>query len=55
MFSKETDKPETFIGSSIGSKEELKVRGTLRINGTVKGQLDADRVILRDRLRERRD
>ena len=46
MFSKETDKLETFLGSNSSFKGELKVRGTLRIDGAVEGQLDADYVIL---------
>ena len=46
MFSKETDKLETFLGVNSSFKGELKVRGTLRIDGTAEGQLDADYVIL---------
>jgi cytoskeletal protein CcmA (bactofilin family) len=46
MFSKETDKLETFLGMNSSFKGELSVRGTLRIDGTVEGQLDADCVIL---------
>ena len=46
MFSKETDKLETFLGMNSSFKGELNVRGTLRVDGTVEGQLDADYVIL---------
>jgi cytoskeletal protein CcmA (bactofilin family) len=46
MFSKETDKLETFLGMNSSFKGELNVKGTLRIDGTVEGQLDADYVIL---------
>jgi cytoskeletal protein CcmA (bactofilin family) len=46
MFSKETDKLETFLGMNSSFKGELNVRGTLRIDGTAEGQLDADYVIL---------
>ena len=46
MFSKETDKLETFLGTNSSFKGELNVKGTLRIDGTVEGQLDADYVIL---------
>ena len=46
MFSKETDKLETFLGMNSSLKGELNVRGTLRIDGTAEGQLDADYVIL---------
>jgi len=46
MFSKEADKLETFLGMNSSFKGELSVKGTLRIDGTVEGQLDADNVIL---------
>ena len=46
MFSKETDKLETFLGTNSSFKGELNVRGTLRVDGTVEGQLDADYLIL---------
>jgi cytoskeletal protein CcmA (bactofilin family) len=46
MFSKETDKLETFLGMNSSFKGELNVRGTLRVDGAVEGQLDADYVIL---------
>ncbi len=46
MNSKETDKMETFLGMNSSFKGELKVSGTLRIDGKVEGQLDADNVIL---------
>jgi len=46
MLSKETDKLESFLGMNSSFKGELNVRGTLRVDGTVEGQLDADYVIL---------
>ena len=46
MFSKETDKLETFLGTNSHFKGELSVKGTLRVDGKVEGQLDADYVIL---------
>jgi cytoskeletal protein CcmA (bactofilin family) len=46
MFSKEMDKLESFLGMNSSFKGELNVRGTLRVDGTVEGQLDADYVIL---------
>jgi cytoskeletal protein CcmA (bactofilin family) len=46
MFSKETDKLETFLGMNSSFKGELNVRGTLRVDGTVEGQPDADYLIL---------
>jgi cytoskeletal protein CcmA (bactofilin family) len=46
MFSKETDKLETFLGMNSSFKGELNVKGTLRVDGSVEGQLDADYLIL---------
>jgi cytoskeletal protein CcmA (bactofilin family) len=46
MLSKETDKLESFLGVNSSFKGELNVRGTLRVDGTVEGQLDADYLIL---------
>ena len=46
MFDKETDKLESVLGSNSNFKGELKVDGTLRVDGTVDGQLEADHVIL---------
>jgi len=46
MLSKETDKLESFLGMNSRFKGELNVRGTLRVDGAVEGQLDADYVIL---------
>ncbi len=46
MDSKETDKMETFLGMNSSFKGELNVRGTLRIDGKVEGQLDVDYAIL---------
>ena len=46
MCAKETDKLESFLGMNSNFKGELKGEGTLRVDGTVDGQLDADYVIL---------
>lgn len=46
MFSKGTKKLETFLGMNSNFKGELNVKGTLRIDGSVDGQLDADYAIL---------
>ncbi len=46
MFSKETDKLDTYLGINSTFKGELTVRGTLRVDCTVEGKLDADNVIL---------
>ncbi len=46
MFDKETDKLESVLGNNSNFKGELNVKGTLRVDGTVDGQLEADQVIL---------
>ena len=46
MFAKETDKMESFLGMNSNFKGELNAKGTLRVDGMVDGQLDADYVIL---------
>ena len=46
MFSNETDKLGSLLGLNSNLKGDLKVKGTLRVDGVVEGQLDADYVIL---------
>jgi cytoskeletal protein CcmA (bactofilin family) len=46
MFSKETDKMESLLGMNSSFKGKLNGRGTVRVDGMVEGQLDADYVIL---------
>ena len=46
MFEKETDKLESFLGKNSLFKGDLNVQGTLRIDGRVEGQLDADYLVL---------
>jgi len=46
MFSNETDKLGSLLGVNSSFKGQLNVKGTLRVDGTVEGQLDADYVIL---------
>src|SRR5512136_2364047 len=46
MFEKETDKLESFLGKNSHFKGDLNVQGTLRIDGRIEGQLDADHLIL---------
>ena len=46
MFSKGTNKLETFLGINSHFKGELTIKGTLRVDGSVDGTLDADCVIL---------
>ncbi|MBM4339534.1 MAG: polymer-forming cytoskeletal protein [Deltaproteobacteria bacterium] len=46
MFPKETDKLQSLLGMNSNFKGELNVKGTLRVDGTVDGKLDADCLIL---------
>ena len=46
MFSKNTEKLESFVGTNSHFKGDIKSKGTLRIDGTVEGNVDADWVIL---------
>jgi len=46
MFSKNTEKLESFVGVNSHFKGDIKTKGTLRIDGTVEGNVDADWLIL---------
>jgi len=46
MFSKNTEKLESFVGAQSHFKGDIKSKGTLRIDGMVDGNLEADWVIL---------
>jgi len=46
MFSKETEKLGSFLGTDSSFNGKLNVKGTLRVDGVVEGQIDADYVIL---------
>lgn len=46
MFSKNTEKLESFVGSNSHFKGDIKTKGTLRIDGIVDGNIDADWLIL---------
>jgi cytoskeletal protein CcmA (bactofilin family) len=46
MFSKDIEKLESFIGANTDFQGELKVKGTLRVDGRFDGQLNAGCVIL---------
>jgi len=46
MFSKDTEKLETFLGANSHFRGELEVKGTLRIDGRVDGTLKAECIIL---------
>ncbi|MDP2167726.1 MAG: polymer-forming cytoskeletal protein [Thermodesulfovibrionales bacterium] len=49
MFSKNTEKLESFIGGGTQVKGDIKTKGTLRIDGTVEGNIEADWIILGDK------
>ncbi|PIQ45242.1 MAG: hypothetical protein COW04_08615 [Deltaproteobacteria bacterium CG12_big_fil_rev_8_21_14_0_65_43_10] len=46
MFSKNTEKLGSFIGSNCHFKGDIKAQGTLRIDGTVEGNIEANWLIL---------
>jgi cytoskeletal protein CcmA (bactofilin family) len=46
MFSKNTEKLESFVGVNSQFKGDIKTKGTLRIDGSVEGNVDADWIIL---------
>lgn len=45
-FHKNTEKLESLIGSSSGFKGEFDTKGTLRIDGSVEGNISADWIII---------
>jgi cytoskeletal protein CcmA (bactofilin family) len=49
MFSKNAEKLESFVGSNARIKGEMTVEGTLRLDGSIEGGLNADCVILSER------
>ena len=46
MFAKDTEKLESLIGANTEFQGELRVKGTLRVDGQVDGRLNAEWVIL---------
>jgi cytoskeletal protein CcmA (bactofilin family) len=46
MFSKNTEKLESFIGANAQFKGDIDTKGTLRIDGKLEGKVNADWVIL---------
>lgn len=46
MFSKNTEKLESFIGANTYFTGDIKTKGTIRIDGTVEGNIEADWLIL---------
>jgi len=46
MFTKNTEKLESFVGLNSHFKGEIKAKGTLRIDGSVEGNIEADWLVL---------
>ena len=46
MFSKNTEKLESFVGVNSHFKGDIKSKGTLRIDGTVEGNVEADWIVM---------
>ena len=46
MFNKNTEKLESFVGEGSVFKGEINTKGTLRIDGTIEGNITADWVII---------
>jgi|SRR3990172_6577078 len=46
MFHKNTEKLESLIGSNSKVKGEIETKGTLRVDGTIEGNVSADWVIM---------
>jgi cytoskeletal protein CcmA (bactofilin family) len=49
MFAKNTKKLESFIGLNSIFKGEVKTEGTLRIDGTIDGNINADWVVISEK------
>jgi cytoskeletal protein CcmA (bactofilin family) len=49
MFSKNREKLESFIGQETLFKGEIKTKGTLRLDGKVQGNVEADWCVLSDK------
>jgi cytoskeletal protein CcmA (bactofilin family) len=49
MFTKNTKKLESFIGVNSIFKGEVKTEGTLRIDGTIDGNINADWVVISEK------
>jgi cytoskeletal protein CcmA (bactofilin family) len=46
MFSKNTEKLESFVGASSHFRGDIRTKGTLRIDGTFEGNVEADWLVL---------
>lgn len=55
MFSKNTEKLESFVGVNSHFKGDVRSKGTLRIDGTVEGNVEADWLVLGEKANLRGD
>lgn len=55
MFLRNTEKLESLVGSNSYFKGDIKTKGTLRIDGTVEGSVEADWVIMGEKSHLRGD
>ena len=55
MFSKNTEKLESFVGMNSHFKGDVKSKGTLRIDGTLEGNVEADWLVLGEKANLRGD
>jgi cytoskeletal protein CcmA (bactofilin family) len=55
MFSKNTEKLDSFVGVNSHFKGDVRSKGTLRIDGTVEGNVEADWLILGEKATLRGD
>ncbi len=46
MFSKDMEKLKSFLGTQSELQGDLKIKGILRLDGTITGMIEADQVIL---------
>jgi len=49
MFNRNTEKLESFIGANSLLRGDMNTKGTLRVDGTVEGNISADWVVLGDK------
>lgn len=55
MFTKNTEKLESFVGANSIFRGEIETKGTLRVDGTVEGNICADWVVLGEKSHIRGD
>ena len=55
MFNKNTEKLESLIGANSGFKGDIDTKGTLRIDGNMEGNVNADWIIIGEQARVKGD